>query len=118
VEVHPSLGYRNGDPIRVVTRRGSVTYPALVVSTIREDTAFIPYHWAGATSANLLTVDALDPTSRIPEFKVCACRIEAGTKIDEPPSPPVAPGGQVYPSLGIIDGGQPSAPQGRGTGQG
>ena len=118
VEVHPSLGYRNGDPIKVVTRRGSATYPALVVSTIREDTAFIPYHWAGAAAANLMTVDALDPTSRIPEFKVCACRIEQGHEIDDPPPPPVPPGSQIYESAGVIDRGQPSAPQGRGTGRG
>ncbi|MEX2552164.1 MAG: molybdopterin oxidoreductase family protein [Actinomycetota bacterium] len=118
VEVHPSLGYRNGDSIKVVTRRGSATFPALVVSTIREDTAFIPYHWAGAAAANLMTVDALDPTSRIPEFKVCACRIEQGYEIDDPPPPPVPPGGQTYESAGVIDRGQPSAPQGRGTGQG
>ncbi|MGH2688040.1 MAG: molybdopterin oxidoreductase family protein, partial [Actinomycetota bacterium] len=47
LEVHPSLGFANGDPVRVVTRRGSATYPALVVTTIRPDTVFIPYHWAG-----------------------------------------------------------------------
>lgn len=118
VEVHPSLGYGNGDPVKVTTRRGSATYPALVVSTIRPDTVFVPYHWAGRVAANLMTVDALDPTSRIPEFKVCACRIEMGTEIDIPPPPPVPPGGQVYEEVGAFDRSQPSAPQGRGTGRG
>jgi assimilatory nitrate reductase catalytic subunit len=75
IEVHPSLGFANGDPVRVVTRRGEATYPALVTGAIREDTVFIPYHWAGAASANLMTVDALHPISKIPEYKVCAVRV-------------------------------------------
>ncbi|MEX2587511.1 MAG: molybdopterin oxidoreductase family protein [Actinomycetota bacterium] len=117
IEVHPDLGYANGDPVRVVSRRGSATYPALVVTSIRKDTVFIPYHWAAPVAANLMTVDALDPTSLIPEFKVCACRIEPGGAIDETMPPPVAPGGQSYEFSRVADG-QPSAPQGRGTGKG
>ena len=39
----------------------------------------MPFHWAGKQSANLLTNPALDPTSRMPEFKVCAARIEKVT---------------------------------------
>jgi assimilatory nitrate reductase catalytic subunit len=117
LEVHPSLGYANGQPIRVVTRRGSATYPALVVTTIRPDTVFIPYHWAGRVAANLMTVDALDPTSKIPEFKVCACRIEAGEAIDAVEPPPVFEGSSRAHALGgtatVLP---PSAPQGRGTG--
>ena len=50
--------------------------PAQVVQSIRPDTLFIPYHWAGKMAANQLTNRALDPVSKIPEFKVCACRIE------------------------------------------
>jgi assimilatory nitrate reductase catalytic subunit len=50
--------------------------PAKVVETIRPDTVFIPYHWPGDSSANLLTQRALDPVSKIPEFKVSAVRIE------------------------------------------
>ncbi|MGQ0679298.1 MAG: molybdopterin oxidoreductase family protein [Actinomycetota bacterium] len=114
VEVHPSLGYASGDPVTVTTRRGAATYPALVVSTIRQDTVFIPYHWAGKAAANLMTVDALDPTSRIPEYKVCACRIDPGTAVDLPPAPPVPPGSLEQGSAN----GLPSAPQGRGTGEG
>jgi assimilatory nitrate reductase catalytic subunit len=44
-----------------------------VVDTIRPDTLFAPFHWPGV---NALTNDALDPTSRMPEFKVCAARLE------------------------------------------
>ncbi|MFL5399970.1 MAG: hypothetical protein ACJ79P_18920 [Myxococcales bacterium] len=36
---------------------------------------FIPYHWAGPKSANVLTVSAQDPISKIPQYKVCACRV-------------------------------------------
>jgi assimilatory nitrate reductase catalytic subunit len=80
VEIHPVLaeriGVRSGERVRVVSRRGEVVLPALVVRTIRPDTVFIPYHWPGAKSANLVTHRALDPISKIPEFKVCAVRLE------------------------------------------
>ncbi len=47
-----------------------------MVSTIRPDTVFIPYHWPGDRAANQLTNRALDPVSKIPEYKVSAIRIE------------------------------------------
>ena len=88
LEIHPDLaaryGIRSGDLIRVVTRRGEAEFPAQVVETIRPDTVFIPYHWGGKQSANQLTIGALDPVSRIPEFKVCACRlVPTGRKAPE-----------------------------------
>jgi assimilatory nitrate reductase catalytic subunit len=46
------------------------------VDSIRADTLFVPFHWSGAARANSATVDALDPVSRMPEFKVCAARLE------------------------------------------
>ncbi len=52
------------------SRRGSMTLPANVVATIRPDTVFIPYHWPGRQAANQLTNRALDPISKIPEYKV------------------------------------------------
>lgn len=117
VEVHPSHGFRNGDPVRVVTRRGSTVYPALVVDSIRPDTVFIPYHWPAPTAANVLTMDALDPRSKIPEYKVCAARIEAAEAIDEVPAPPVPPGREAYPETQVsrTEPFPPTAPQGRGT---
>ncbi len=69
-------GIADGDWVTVTTRRGEVTLQAMVVRTIRPDTVFIPYHWPGARSANRLTHRTLDPRSKIPEFKVSACRIE------------------------------------------
>ncbi|HEY7763247.1 MAG TPA: molybdopterin oxidoreductase family protein [Actinomycetota bacterium] len=117
IEVHPSLGFAPGDPVRVSTRRGEITLPALVTETIREDTVFVPYHWAGAVAANLMTVDALHPVSRIPEYKVCAARIERGTEITPAPRPPNPSGAGVEEaeSLTVTELRQPSAPQGRGT---
>jgi assimilatory nitrate reductase catalytic subunit len=80
VEIHPELaarvGVATGDLVRVTSRRGEVTLGCRVVRTIRPDTVFIPYHWAEARSANRLTLRALDPASKIPEFKVSAVRVE------------------------------------------
>lgn len=79
VEIHPTLaeshGIRDGDWTKVESRRGNVVLKAKVVTTIRPDTVFIPYHWAGHKSANILTLRAYDPTSKIPEYKKCAVRI-------------------------------------------
>jgi len=55
------------------------------VRTIRPDTVFIPYHWPGPLSANVLTARHLDPVSRIPEFKVSACRLARTTPDRFPP---------------------------------
>jgi assimilatory nitrate reductase catalytic subunit len=79
-ELHPRLaeplGVGDGDWVTITTRRDAMTLQASVVRTIRPDTVFIPYHWAGARSANRLTHRTLDPRSKIPEFKVSACRVE------------------------------------------
>jgi assimilatory nitrate reductase catalytic subunit len=79
-EIHPnlagSLGVSNGDLVRLTSRRGSMTAPAKVVATIRPDTVFVPYHWPGDKSINQLTKRALDPISKIPEYKVSAVRVE------------------------------------------
>ncbi|SEG81517.1 assimilatory nitrate reductase (NADH) alpha subunit apoprotein [Thermomonospora echinospora] len=79
-EMHPDLadrlGVTDGMDVRVTSRRGTVVVRARLVESIRHDTVFIPFHWAGEGRANLLTNPALDPTSRMPEFKVCAVRVE------------------------------------------
>jgi assimilatory nitrate reductase catalytic subunit len=80
LEIHPrlaaSLGIATNDLVTVTTRRTTLTLKASVVKTIRPDTVFIPYHWANDQSANRLTHRTLDPRSKIPEFKVSACRLE------------------------------------------
>ncbi|MBI4321839.1 MAG: molybdopterin-dependent oxidoreductase [Chloroflexi bacterium] len=80
VEVHQATAARYGiegaDKVRVKTRRGEVILRALVVNTIRPDTLFVPYHWGAPGAANLLTIAALDPVSKIPEYKTCAAALE------------------------------------------
>ncbi|GAA2732063.1 molybdopterin oxidoreductase family protein [Streptomyces nogalater] len=80
VELHPRLAARlgaaDGDPLAVVSRRGRAVAPARITDTIRPDTVFMPFHWPGEGRANTLTNPALDPTSRMPEFKSCAVRVE------------------------------------------
>ncbi|MFD9980891.1 molybdopterin oxidoreductase family protein [Streptomyces massasporeus] len=83
VELHPRLAARlgaaEGDPVAVVSRRGRAVAPARITDAIRPDTVFMPFHWPGEGRANTLTNPALDPTSRMPEFKACAVRLEIGT---------------------------------------
>ncbi|WP_030347908.1 molybdopterin oxidoreductase family protein [Streptomyces sp. NRRL S-1022] len=80
VELHPRLAARlgaaEGDRVAVVSRRGRAVAPARITSAIRPDTVFMPFHWPGEGRANTLTNPALDPTSRMPEFKSCAVRVE------------------------------------------
>ncbi len=80
VELHPRLAARlgvvDGDRLTVTSRRGRATAPARVTDAIRPDTVFMPFHWPGPGRANNLTNPALDPVSRMPEFKVCAVRVE------------------------------------------
>jgi assimilatory nitrate reductase catalytic subunit len=87
MEMHPrlaaTLGISDLDWATAETRRGTITLRAMVVTTIRPDTIFIPYHWPGARSPNQLTIAAQDPISKIPQYKVCGCRVR---KADGPPA--------------------------------
>jgi assimilatory nitrate reductase catalytic subunit len=78
-EIHPDtaygLGVTEGDHLCLTTRRGSITLPARITRDIRMDTVFVPFHWGGRISANLLTKAALDPVAKIPEFKACAVHV-------------------------------------------
>ena len=84
IEIHPrladKLGIKDGDWVTAESRRGDATLKCAVVSTIRPDTIFIPYHWPGRKSANQLTISAQDPFSKIPEYKVCACRLKKAAR--------------------------------------
>jgi assimilatory nitrate reductase catalytic subunit len=80
VEVHPDTarraGLADGEWARVVSRRGAAMARVRCVPTLRPDTVFLPFHFGGEQAANRLTNPALDPISRMPEFKVCAVRLE------------------------------------------
>jgi assimilatory nitrate reductase catalytic subunit len=79
-ELHPLTaqlaGIADGGQVRLTSRRGSAVFTAKLTRTIREDTVFVPFHWGGDRAINRLTNAALDPVSRMPEFKVCAVRVE------------------------------------------
>ncbi len=87
LQIHPllaaRLGVADGEQLTVESRRGSVTFGVLVSLDIRPDTLFAPFHWGGRQAANLLTIPALDPTSRMPEFKVCAVRARRAGSLPE-----------------------------------
>jgi predicted molibdopterin-dependent oxidoreductase YjgC len=80
VEIHPTdaarIGIRLGQTVRVTSRRGSITLKADVTERIKEGTVFIPFHFKEAP-ANVLTNNALDVESKIPEYKACAVRVES-----------------------------------------
>jgi assimilatory nitrate reductase catalytic subunit len=84
VELHPELarahGLAEGDPVRLSTPRGSAVFDARLDPGIRRDTVFVPFHWGGAACVNALVSDALDPTSRMPEFKTCPVALEKALK--------------------------------------
>lgn len=87
LQLHPELADRIGlgetGRVRVESRRGHVLFDADITSTIRPDTVFAPFHYGGRAAANLLTNPALDPTSRMPEFKIAAVRVTAWPRDEE-----------------------------------
>ena len=89
VELHEldaaRCGVKTGDVVRVSSRRGSVVLRVKVSPKTSPGVVFIPMHFAEA-AANLLTIDALDPHAKIPEFKACAVNILIAHE-DELPNP-------------------------------
>jgi len=79
IEIHPGdaekLGVRDGELVRVKSRRGEIKIPARVSERVAAGAAFLAFHYREAP-ANRLTIAALDPVAKIPEFKVCAVRVE------------------------------------------
>lgn len=80
IEMHEQLAQRlslrPGDLVRLCSRRGAVVMRARIGRDIRPDTVFAPFHFGGVNAVNVLTNPALDPYSRMPEFKACAVRLE------------------------------------------
>jgi len=65
------LKLKNGDYVKVFNRRGELKIKIKISDRIRKGVIFIPFHFY----ANLLTHNKLDPYSKIPEYKICACNI-------------------------------------------
>ena len=61
--------------VKITTRRGEAHYAWKANPEQEESTLFVPFHWGGEKSVNLMTQEALDPVSRMPEFKVCAAQL-------------------------------------------
>jgi assimilatory nitrate reductase catalytic subunit len=80
VELHPATARKlrigDGELVTVTSRRGSIFLRSRYSAAIRQDTVFVPMHWGDTQSVNKLTHEALDPTCRMPGFKVCAVRVE------------------------------------------
>jgi predicted molibdopterin-dependent oxidoreductase YjgC len=86
VEISPAdsegLGVADSDKVRVSSRRGSIELEARVTPRIMPGTVFIAFHYVEA-AANRLTINALDPEAKIPEFKACAVRVEASSGLSK-----------------------------------
>ena len=85
IEIHEQLAerldLRPDDFARVRSRRGVAVMKVRIGRDIRPDTVFAPFHFGGANAVNILTNPALDPHSKMPEFKVCAISLE---RVDAP----------------------------------
>jgi len=79
VEINPAdaekLLVRNGDKVKVLSRRGQIETRAMVTTKVKEGSVFIPFHFSEA-AANVLTNPAVDPVAKIPEYKICAVKVE------------------------------------------
>ena len=80
VEVNPAdaekLGIKTGDMLRITSRRGEAVIKSRVVTVPRPGMVFVPFHWDDERSfINRVTIDAYDPGSKQPEFKICAVKL-------------------------------------------
>jgi predicted molibdopterin-dependent oxidoreductase YjgC len=96
VEIHPgdaeSLGLKDGELVKVVSRRGEVKSRIKVTEVSPEGVVCMTFHFAESPT-NLLTSSALDPVAKIPETKVCAVRIEKAAGAGAPAPARGRPGG-------------------------
>lgn len=80
VEINPrdaeTLGISTGSMVRVTSRRGSLEAKPVITERVAPGVVFMNFHF-GEAAVNLLTNAALDPIAKIPEYKVCAVRVEA-----------------------------------------
>jgi predicted molibdopterin-dependent oxidoreductase YjgC len=70
------LGIEDNEEVRITSRRGSVSAPAHIDTTLRAGMVFMTLHFPDDVATNLLTIDVSDPKSGTAEFKACAVRVE------------------------------------------
>lgn len=79
IEIHPETAekynIRDGVLVEVESKRGRIIVRSKLTEEIRQDTVFVPFHWAETQNVNILISDELDPICRMPGFKVCAVKI-------------------------------------------
>jgi formate dehydrogenase alpha subunit len=79
VEISPAdakeMAIKNGERVKVSSRRGEIQIKARISGKVNRGVVFIPFHFA-ETAANVLTNSAYDPVAKIPEYKVCAVKVE------------------------------------------
>ena len=79
VELHPqdaiNLSINDGEMVKVTSRRGSIQLSAFLTERVAKGSCFIPFHYREA-AANVLTINEVDPIAKIPEYKVCAVKVE------------------------------------------
>ncbi len=82
IALHPAdarrLGVETGSPLRLISRRGELEGVARLTEAVRPGAVFVPFVKLGESAANFLTNPAHDPSAKIPEYKVCAVRVERG----------------------------------------
>jgi assimilatory nitrate reductase catalytic subunit len=100
-QLHPATaadrGFAEGDSIELWNRRGRVVATVQVTRGIRPDTVFLPFHYAGAESANVLVSDATDPISAMPEFKTSVVSVRAVTAGIQPSAASLRPAQPAVP---------------------
>ena len=81
VEISPEdaekIGLNGKSRVRVKSRRGEMIAEALITSRVCQGLVFGNFHFPGLQNVNNLTIEALDPLAKIPEYKVCAVRVES-----------------------------------------
>ena len=77
------LDIREGDLVRITSRRGSVVAPAHIDTGLRAGLVFMTIHFQDQVRVNVLTIDATDPRSGTAEFKACAVKVEPVRALDD-----------------------------------
>jgi len=72
-----NLGISSGDFVHITSRRGEIKVKTIVSDRPDKGVIFVPFHFT-ETPANVLTINAIDPIAKIPEYKVCAVKVEKG----------------------------------------